>query len=144
MFHRCLQLIKITYTPLCFLLSIPAGETWGQLLIFSSLRVSLLLATRTLRDGSSTGVSSIFREDRDLELTKTTVRAEMKWDCWSAKKSEKNDSTTTLQLTKCLIYLHLYIDSSISLAWMSRFTALFMICQPKITIQEVHCFHLAS
>jgi hypothetical protein len=40
--------------------------------------VSLLLATRTFRDGSSTGVSSIFRDERDLELTNTTVRAEMK------------------------------------------------------------------
>lgn len=63
---------------MCFYLSIPAGETCGQLLIFSSLSVSLLLATRTLREGSSTGVSSILREDRDLELTKTTVSAEMK------------------------------------------------------------------
>lgn len=61
-----------------FYLLVPAGETCGQLLIFSSLSVSLLLATRTLSEGSSTGVSSIFREDRDLELTKTTVSAEMK------------------------------------------------------------------
>lgn len=58
--------------------SSPAGETWGQLLIFSSFSVSLLFATSTFRDGSSTGVSSIFRDDRDLEFTKTTVRAEMK------------------------------------------------------------------
>lgn len=64
---------------------VPAGETWGQLLIFSSFRVSLLLATSTFRDGSSTGVSSIFSEDNDLELTNTTVRAEMKWDCGRTK-----------------------------------------------------------
>lgn len=57
----------------------PAGETWGQLLIFNSFRVSLLLATRTFRDGSSTGVSSILMEDRDLELTNTTVSADTKW-----------------------------------------------------------------
>lgn len=74
-------IIKIPNIYCSFRLSVPAGETWGQLLIFSSLRVSLLLATRTLREGSSTGVSSIFREDSDLELTKTTVSAEMKWDC---------------------------------------------------------------
>lgn len=59
---------------------LPAGETCGQLLIFSSFSVSLLLATRTLRDGSSTGVSSIFRDDSDLEFTNTTVKAEMKCD----------------------------------------------------------------
>jgi len=58
--------------------SVPAGVTCGQLLIFSSFRVSLLLATSTFRDGSSTGVSSISSEDSDLELTNTTVRAEMK------------------------------------------------------------------
>lgn len=68
-------------TPLNSTRLVPAGETWGQLLILSSLRVALLLATSTLRDGSSTGVSSIFNEDRDLELTNTTVRAEVKWDC---------------------------------------------------------------
>lgn len=65
--------------------NVPAGETWGQLLIFSSLSVSLLLATSTLRDGSSTGVSSILSEDKDLEFTNTTVSAEIKWD-WKAKK----------------------------------------------------------
>ncbi|TNN64538.1 hypothetical protein EYF80_025286 [Liparis tanakae] len=52
--------------------SVPAGVTCGQLLIFSSSRVSLLLATSTFRDGSSTGVSSISSEDSDLELTNTT------------------------------------------------------------------------
>lgn len=64
--------------------SLPAGETWGQLLIFNSLSVSLLLATSTLRDGSSTGVSSILSEERDLEFTNTTVSAEIKWD-WEKK-----------------------------------------------------------
>lgn len=57
----------------------PAGDTWGQLLIFSSFRVSLLLATRTFREGSSSGVSSILIDDNDLEFTKTTVSAEVKW-----------------------------------------------------------------
>lgn len=65
---------------------VPAGETWGQLLIFKSFRVSLLLATSTFSDGSSTGVSSILSEDSDLELTNTTVKAEMKWDC---RRNEK-------------------------------------------------------
>lgn len=59
---------------------LPAGETWGQLLILSNLSVSLLLATKTLSDGSSTGMSSILSDDNDLELTNTTVSAEMKWD----------------------------------------------------------------
>lgn len=69
------------YVDDAFTVTIPAGETCGQLLIFSSFKVSLLLATSTFREGSSTGVSSIFNEDSDLELTNTTVRAEMKWDC---------------------------------------------------------------
>lgn len=51
----------------------PAGETWGQLLIFSIFSVSLLLATSTFKDRSSTVVSSILIEDRDLEFTNTTV-----------------------------------------------------------------------
>jgi len=40
--------------------------------------VSLLLATRTFREGSSRGVSSILIDDNDLEFTKTTVSAEAK------------------------------------------------------------------
>lgn len=71
--------------------NLPAGETWGQLLIFKSFRVSLLLATNTLRDGSSTGVSSILSEERDLEFTNTTVRAETKCDC---KKGENIEIKT--------------------------------------------------
>lgn len=59
----------------------PAGDKWGQLLIFSSFRVSLLFATRTFKDGSSSGVSSILIDDNDLEFTKTTVSAEAKWAC---------------------------------------------------------------
>lgn len=67
----------------------PAGDTWGQLLIFSSFRVSLLLATRTFKEGSSSGVSSILIEDNDLEFTKTTVSAEAKWACWEKLKEQK-------------------------------------------------------
>lgn len=40
--------------------------------------MSLLLATSTLREGSSTGVSSILSEESDLEFTNTTVSAEIK------------------------------------------------------------------
>lgn len=54
--------------------------------------MSLLLATRTLRDGSSTGVSSIFSEDSDLELTNTTVSAEMKWDCGQRETAQSKGS----------------------------------------------------
>ena len=43
--------------------------------------MALLLAARTFRDGSSTGVSSILMEHSDLELTNTTVNADAKCDC---------------------------------------------------------------
>lgn len=43
--------------------------------------MSLLLATKTFRDGSSIGVSLILIDDSDLELTNTTVRADTKRDC---------------------------------------------------------------
>lgn len=39
-------------------------------------------------------MSSIFKEDRDLELMKTTVSAEMKWDCW------KNENTVAFLNSK--------------------------------------------
>lgn len=66
--------------------NLPSEETWGQLLIFRSLRVSLLLATRIFNEGSSTGVSSILMDDNDFELTKTTVSADTKWDLHGNKK----------------------------------------------------------
>lgn len=72
-------LMKSKNTYIFRIVYLPAGETWGQLLIFNNLRVSLLLATSTFKDGSSTGVSSILIEDKDLELTNTTVSADTKW-----------------------------------------------------------------
>lgn len=70
---------------------LPAGDTWGQLLILSSFRVSLLLATRTFKEGSSSGVSSTLIDDNDLEFTKTTVSAEAKWAC-SEKLEEAGEN----------------------------------------------------
>ncbi|KAF3843348.1 hypothetical protein F7725_002197 [Dissostichus mawsoni] len=64
------------------LLFLMVWKCWPGFSLTTSIRkcssVSLLFATNTFRDGSSTGVSSIFSEDSDLELTNTTVRAEMK------------------------------------------------------------------
>lgn len=75
----------------------PAGDTWGQLLIFSSFRVSLLLATRTFKEGSSSGVSSTLIDDNDLEFTKTTVSAEAKWACSEKMEEKKKTKQTTYE-----------------------------------------------
>jgi len=51
MLSRSLFLLSTHKSNPSFYMLVPAGETWGQLLIFSSVRVSLLLATWTLREG---------------------------------------------------------------------------------------------
>lgn len=71
--------------------NLPSDKTWGQLLIFRRLRVSLLLATRIFKEGSSAGVSSILIDDDDVELTITTVSADTKRDFHgNKKKNHKN------------------------------------------------------
>ncbi len=82
----------------------PAGDTRGQILIFNSLSVSLV--TRTFREGSSTGVSSVFIEDRDEEHPNTTVRAETKCDGEQTRQAKSEPRASRSLYIKLISLFH--------------------------------------